>query len=293
VATCFVTVVPTPQQRREPPAPVSVEKTEEGFVLRNAALELRKNRPTGDLIDEVIVDGVALGRYNPLIWQNPGQDQWVQTDHFEAVEASVGPVRTVLTLTATASQGQTITKVDEAGRQAERERTPVPFRVTHQVIVYPDRPDFEARFVSIENLGDRPLELRGYFFYLLSRIGGSEADDEEASPGVPNYYAGGQSAWRDAKVGWVFGAEAWPGSPLQVSFWRDPGGGEHPDARKQFASPIVIPPGGKYAEPDAPLLTVYGAKAEGAPWREVQTRLKQEAAAIVKVCPLEQAGRAG
>jgi len=282
VETWFVTVLPIPQERRIRPSPATFKEVDGGFTLSNGRLELRKDKPTGDIIDEIIVDGVTLGRYNPLIWQNPGQDQWVQTDRFEAVEASVGPVRTVLTLTAAASQGQTITKVDDAGRQAERERAPVPFRVTHQVIVYPGRADFEARFVSLENLGDRPLELRGYFFYLLSRIGGSEADDEEASPGAPNYHAGGQGAWRDAKVGWVFGAEAWPGSPLQVSFWRDPGGGQHPDARKQFPEPIVIPPGGKYAEPDAPLLTVYGAKADGAPWRQVARAVRERAAVIVR-----------
>jgi hypothetical protein len=229
---------------------------------------------------------VTLGRYNPLIWQDPGQNMWVQTDHFEGVKVKEGPSRTVLTLTATGGRATPITTVDEAGKQAALAQTPVPFRVTHQIIIDPSLPNgFQCRFVSLENLGDRPLVLKGYFFYLLSAIGGDQAGDAPATPDVPNYYAGGQGAWRDPKVGWIFGAEAWPGSDLQVYFWGDPGGGQHPDARKQFADPVVIPPGGKYVEHDAPLLTVYGAKAEGTPWRDVQKRLRQQASIIVRGFP--------
>jgi hypothetical protein len=286
--TWFVVIAAAPQERREAPAPVQFERTDRGFVVRNGRLELRKDRLTGDLLDAISVDGVQLGHYNPLIWQDPGQNQWVQTDRFESVEASVGPVRTVLTLAASGGRGQAITRVDEQGRQAELQRAPVPFRVTHRITIYPDRPDFDARFVSLANVGDRPLRLRGYFFYLLSAIGGDPADDEEASPGVPNYYLGGQGAWRDPKVGWVFGAEAWPNGALEVSFWRDPGGGEHPDARKQFQEPVVVEPKGAYEESDPPVLRVYGASATTAPWKAVRERLALEQSLLVRPAPAER-----
>jgi hypothetical protein len=293
--TAFVTIQPLRQERREAPCPVSFEQTDAGFVAKTALhgeapLELRKSKPGGDIIDEIIVDGVPLGRYNPLIWQDPGQNQWVQPTRFESVEASRGPVRMVLRLTATygADGGGVITTVDDEGQQEARAQTPVPFRVTHKVILYPDRSDFQARFVSIENLGDRPLQLKGYFFYLLSAIGADPAGDTTASPDVPNYYAGGDGAWRDEEAGAIFGAESWPGSDLQVRFWLDEGGGQHPDARRQLEPPVLLAPGEVYAEPDAPPLTVYGASADGSPWREVQERLERWAAVLVEPGPVER-----
>ncbi len=284
VTTCFV---PVPGQQAAGGARFGAfEQTAGGYSFRAGGVELRKDKPSGDIVDEIVVDGVTLGRYNPLIWQDPGQNMWVSTDHFDSVKAEQSASRTVLVLTATGGRAAPITTVDEAGKQAALAQTPVPFRVTHQIIVDPSLPNgFQARFVSLENLGDRPLVLKGYFFYLLSAIGGDQAGDEPATPDVPNYYAGGQGAWRDPKVGWIFGAEPWPGSDLQVTFFRDAGGGEHPDARKQFADPIVIQPGGKYTEPNAPLLTVYGAEAGGTPWRDIQKRLRQQAAVVVRAFP--------
>lgn len=268
-----------------------------GFVVKSprygdTRLELRKSQATGDIIDEIIVNGVVpLGRYNPLIWQDPGQNQWVQTTRFESFEASRGPVRTGLRLTATYGtddRGGVITTVDDEGQQEARQQMAVPFRVTHEVIVYPGRPYFQARFASVENLGDRPLQLKGYFFYLVSAIGGDPTGDETATPDVPNYYAGGEGAWRDAEVGAVFGAEPWPGSDLQVRFWLDEGGGQHPDARKQLEPPAILDPGEVYTEPDAPLLTIYGAEAEGAPWRDIQRQLQRWADVVIELAPVER-----
>jgi len=201
------------------------------------------------------------------------------------VSASIGPVRAVLRLRAVreAQAGELITAVDDAGEQEVREAAPEPFRVTHDVIVYPGRREFQARFVAVENIGDRPLRVDGYFFYLDSLIGGSAEGDGRATPDVPNYYAGGGGAWRDAEVGMTFGAEAQPGKDLKVNFWLDEGGLQHPDARRELPKPVVLQPGALYREVEAPLLTVYGSQAEGAPWRDVALRLQREADTVGRV----------
>jgi len=265
--------------------------TEGAFTLQSGALRLSRTPRSGNIIDEIVVEGVPLGSYNPLIWQFPGQNQWVRTNAGGPIEVSVGLVRARLRVTAeyqAQSGGTPITTVDERGRQEARTLAPVPFRVVHEVVVYPERPWFHARLVSIENIGTRPLHLNAYFFYLNSFIGGTVEGDAPATPGVPNYYAGGEGAWRDQEVGWVLGAEPWPKSDLMVHFWLDEGGMQHPDARKQLETPVVLRPGEKYVEQDAPFLTVYGAQAEGAPWRQVRQVLQSWSNVII-----ETTGRKG
>ncbi|MGQ9730091.1 MAG: beta-galactosidase [Candidatus Zipacnadales bacterium] len=294
--TYYVGIESVPQERRELSPAMAFEKMGKGFVLRHragatAGLSLEASGASGNLVDTIVIGGVPLGSYNPLLWQYPGQNQWVRTNRLEGVEVSNGPVRCVLRVTAAYEPEGTadiITAVDHQGVQVPREGQAVPFRVTHDIIVYPGRSDFEARFVSIENIGTRPLQVNGYFFYLNSAIGGDPAGDETAAPDVPNYYAGGDRAWRDAEVGYVFGAEPWPGGELAVHFWLDEGGGQHPDARKQFDVPIILKPGETYAEAEAPRITVYGAPADGSPWREVQERLQAWSRVIVKPDRREQ-----
>jgi len=200
----------------------------------------------------------------------------VQTTRFGLIDASIGPIRALLRLTADyeAASGTAITAVDEAGKQDEATGEPVAFRVAHEIVVHPGRPDFRARFVSVENTGDKPLVVNGYFFYLSSSIGGDPAGDAPATPAVPNYWSGGDGAWRDGDVEMVFGAEAAPGSDLDIRFWLDEAGGQHPDARRSFETPITLQPGESYSEPDAPWLTVYGTDAGGTPWLDVQRRAK-------------------
>jgi len=283
--TYVVSVLPTPQERREPPPPVTVDAANGALTVRSGDFVLSRTAGSGNVLDEIALGGVPLGSYNPLVWQFPGQNQWVRTSKGGPVAESVGPVRARLRITAEyeTTGGGVITTVDDAGKQAAATGRPVPFRVTHEVTVYPQRPWFHARFVSIENLGDRPLQMNGYFFYVNSHLGGSPEGDKPATPDVPNYYGGGQGAWRDAQAGLILGAEPWPGSDLQVSFFLDEGGMQHPDARKQFATPVVVQPGQTYTEPDAPLLTVYGAQGEGSPWRAVEQTLEAWANVTVEV----------
>ena len=289
--TFAVVVLPTPQERREPPSPFAYRPMNPGeFSLRNEThdpppLVLSRYEAVSCIFDGITVNGVPLGSYNPLIWQFPGQNQWVRTNQGGPVEASVGPVRARLRVTAAyepQAGGAPITAVDDAGVQAAAQGVAVPFRVTHEVVVYAQRPWFHARLASIENTGDRPLQVNGYFFYLNSSIGGMVQGDAVAAPDVPNYYGGGQGAWRDQQFNAVFGAESWPGSDLNVNFFVDEGGMQHPDARVQLDPPLTLQPGETYAPPDPPWLTVYGASAEGSPWQLVERQLEVWADAVVE-----------
>jgi agarase len=284
--TYLVCVLPASPGQPRASSLAHAEASGEAFSLESGGLSLSRVAGSGNIVDTIALKGTVLGSYNPLIWQHPGQSQWVRANRGGPLELSLGPVRARLRVTSAYEPdagARPITAVDQTGRQAPQQGVPVPFRVTHELVVYPGRPWFHARLSSIENTGDRPLQVNGYFFYLNSALGGSPAGDVPATPDVPNYYAGGQGAWRDASAAEVLGAEPWPGSDLQVTFFVDEGGLQHPDARVQFAQPLVLQPGETYSPADAPVLTVYAATGETRPWRAVQAQLRAWADGVIAV----------
>ncbi|MBM3501109.1 MAG: hypothetical protein FJX74_20855, partial [Armatimonadetes bacterium] len=87
--TFVVAVFPAPQERREPPSPVGAETDGEALSVRFGGLSLSRKAGSGNVLDGIALDGTALGSYNPLIWQHPGQNQWVRTNRGGSVEASL------------------------------------------------------------------------------------------------------------------------------------------------------------------------------------------------------------
>jgi agarase len=272
-AALFLYLCRRPLRRAEPANAIELEESPGGFTARVGPLSLRKHEPGGDFIDELRLGDITLGRYNPLIWQSPGQDKWVRTARFEGARVSNGPVRAVMDCAATGGNQDVITAVDDAGRQAARSSEAVPFRVRHRLALYPGRPWFAARFLSVENLGRRELNLRGYFFYLLPSIGGSPEGDRPAGPDVPNYYAQVGAAWADEAAGAAYGIFPDRERRIRVNFWLDEGGGFHADARYQFEETVTVAPGEVFALPDAPYVHVYGTRNVNRPWVDAMADL--------------------
>jgi hypothetical protein len=261
-----------------PAGKVRVERLgEKGFVIDNGVLRLEHDGKSGDIIDRVSVNGILLGRYNPLVWQRPGGDnQWVRAETLAAIAIQELPGGVVVSVTGRHSgDGGVITAVDEQGKMAGQRGLAVPFEVEHRFIVLPETPFILARCVAVKNVDPaRPLVVMGLFHYLLSSPGASAgADLPGAGKDVPNYYrTSGSASWYDASAGTRFGCVPLD-ERIQAHFWQDPGGMQHPDARLVLADPVELAAGKTYRPEGCPAVLIYGAVDKAgslAAWSAVQ-----------------------
>lgn len=74
----------------------------------------------------------------------------------------------------------------------------------------------------------RPWHFVEAFCFNRPAIGGSPDNDIAGGPDVPSYYLTAQF-WTDSKLGGLFGAAS-ISSDWRVHFWKDAGGGFHPDS---------------------------------------------------------------
>jgi hypothetical protein len=253
-----------------------------GFRIDNGIIRLENDGTSGNVIDRFQVGDLMLGSYNPLIWQEPKDNQWTRTNAFVKAECQEGAVLLV-DVTCEYRGGEAITAVDEAGKMPDPAGEPVRFQVTHRFAVWPNCPYIAARLVRIQNLENkRPLRINGYFFYLPSAIGGDERDDEPKGgvANVPNYYRrSAGAAWYDGKASARYGVVPLS-EELRAHFWKDNGGGSHPDARVEVKPALELAPGKEYVAPaDAPVALIYGANDEN--WPDVEQQL--DAATNVKL----------
>ncbi len=255
---------------RESKTPVQVERFgKTGFRLDNGILTLRNDGKAGNVVDRISLRGIPLGAYNPLVWQDPGQNQWVRASRVESVSVRHLPGGAVMVdvLAGGGEPAGAITAVNPRGKSAQRRVSPVSFRVAHRLILWPGQPWFACRVLWVENRAvHRDPAVKGLVFSLLSAIGGESAGDVAAGaphhPGVPNYYRTGKSgAWHDPTVGaWLGAIPLTATSRIEVHFWKDPAGGEHPDAALPLRPPVVLEPGKRREISGNEWLLVFGAR---------------------------------
>ena len=282
---------------------VTVERIgKNGFRIDNGVLELRNDGKSGNVVDRISVNGVCLGSYNPLIWQAPGQNQWVRASEIEHVSIRRLPGGPVL-VDVTAAGGEpagAITEVNADGKAASRRTTPVRFQVAHRFIVWPGEPWFACRVLWVRNADTvRTLRVKGAFFFLPSRIGGRPEGDQpgwRAWPQVPNYYRrrGAAGVWSDSEAKAYFGAAPLTAdSRIAIYFWLDKAGGQHPDARIELKPPVDLAPGQKKSLPNGDWLLVFGARetATAAPdsWTHLRDLLTALPRTVVHTGPVERA----
>jgi len=255
---------PAAQTEGQPAATLS--RTADLETLSNGRLTLERKVPASGMVaDRILLDGTVLGSYNPLVWQDvDGQQQWVRASEGEAATYQIGPVCAVVDIVSRGGDGQPITLVAEDGEQEQQRSRPIRFEVSHRVLMYPGRNWFLARLSYIKNLSDRPMTLKGYFFYLNSMIGGDPAGDKPEGPeDVPMYYALAGGTWVDEGAGLLYGGLPTSGV-IEGRCWLDGGGGQHPDIRRHLPIPLVIEPGETYVDEDEPWLLVFGGDRQEA-----------------------------
>jgi hypothetical protein len=83
-----------------------------------------------------------------------------------------------------------------------------------------------VRMRRLQNLSASPLRVEAVYHYAQSQLHGDGRDDQPA--GVPNYYLNA-GAWSHPQVGLFYGAMPFEAEQWKCTFWKDPGGGQHPD----------------------------------------------------------------
>ncbi len=192
----------------------------EEFFVTNGPWEIRGAIGPGGLTREVRHRGLVLGRFNGMIHQFSGQNQWVDTERLVDVKATIGPETMTLEL---------VGRYDAPAKSARQ-----PFEIAYRLTFRPESDWFVAQVLWCRNESDRPLDLRGIFFRLYSQIGGSEADDQPAGANkVPRLWGNvSGDAWIDQPAGVFWGLAAGDSDPLKIHFWLDQS--QHPDARLEL-----------------------------------------------------------
>jgi len=285
-----------------------------GYTIETPTLLLIKDEPDGDAFDRILLrdtgqgardtgregeapaeprfglrdrterdEGIELGSFTPLIWQVVAeQNLWVRPDSVERMEVvEVGPARLVVDITFVKGQGtwdtgQVITEVGAGGKFEPLRVEPQPFRCAYRFTFFADQPFFLAQCLWVENIGGRAWQWRGYYHYTPSRIGGNSADDEVGGPNVPNYWLSFAS-WRDPKLKVHYGVVPLrEDERLSVYFWKDEGGGQHPDCHRKLEG--TLKPGERWQPKEGePVIAVFGVRETDAnprPWSELIGQLR-------------------
>lgn len=237
---------PTYSKVSEEGEKVKVSQSGNKFEVDNGVLRLVKDEDDGDLLDAVYINGVKLGRYQALIREDLTQQLWVAPNKLEKVEIKRSGEKVIVDIIARFDGEKAITEVGEGGEFAHQRVTPLEFRTAYRIIIYPDVPWLIGKFLWVENTSSQVFPLGAYFHYLPSEIGGDAKDDEpdgtprrwcyihEKEEVVPSYYdALPGASWFDKGVSAWYGAMPLSGEEFHFIFWKDEGGGEHPDIWKE------------------------------------------------------------
>jgi hypothetical protein len=178
---------------------------------------------------------VLLGSYRPVLWELiGGANAWVSPDRVLSTHiVRQSPAEVVIDIT-----------FEKSGVGA--------FRCAYRIEMEAGAPLFRARCLWIENSGEAPLSLKGYYHYATSSSG------YEPFPDVPDYWAN-VGVWRNGVSGTEYGVYPIPDDRVRISFWKDDRGEEHPDCERDLD--ITLAPGQRWrpVTPE-PIVAVFGAR---------------------------------
>jgi hypothetical protein len=262
-ATASATTLP------DEPLPVGVatkvtfKKTDGGFEVTNGPLKLVKGKTGGDALDRIEFEGKLVGRFSPMIWQKTGRaaaNHWVSPDKIESIADSRlkdGSLVLDVVLVKAESPGP-----DPIGG----------YRVCFQLVVPPATSWFTSRLMWVENAGKDAWTMAGYYHAARSGLPSASGDvrKEEPVAPAPNYWLP-VGAWYDAAASTFLGVTAEPGADIEIIFWKDKEGRQHPDAHRKIG--VVLADGQRYDQPQ-PTVYVFAARGprdgEGSrPWARV------------------------
>ena len=166
------------------------------------------------------------------------------------------------------------TEVDAKGKYAAAQARPHNYRTKYRFEIYPGKPFFTSRFLWLENTDPEPWELGAYFHYLPSGINGSASDDEAKG-----------KYWFDAGANVAFGIESF--SPvMKINFWKDPGGGEHPDALREVNR--FLKPGERYDEPQPEVYVIAVEGQDEKAWRQAVEDIRALSGVVTRAFAAEK-----
>ena len=230
-------------------------KSVDSFDIRSGELRIAKSTGDGKAIDSVELGDLQIGSFEILMQQVAGGTWWQRPNKLKSIRLWEGVLVKRLEVT--------LSNNEKGGASG-----PFAYDATYAFGVYPGRNWFTAQFLSLTNTDPRPWTLGSYFYCPQSAIGGSSKDDEADPPG-----AGGVAAWTNSKVGASYGVISKPSSGVQVHFWKDEAGNEHPDARVQVDK--ALKPGETYFGKNAPVYIFCApTKDDPQPWQAIELGIK-------------------
>jgi hypothetical protein len=206
-------------------------------------------------IDSIKLGDLEMGSLDALIMQVAGGTWWQRPNKCMGIRRWDGDLcnRFEVTLANTVP--------------ADAVSGPFGFEAKYALSFYPGRSWFTAQFLSLTNTDTRSWKLGSYFYHPNSAIGGSSDGDEPDPPGIS-----GTAAWTDKQAGASYGIVGRPASGLEVSFWKDPDGREHSDARVKVGK--TLKPGQTYSKPGVPVYLFCARTADHPqPWRAMEEEI--------------------
>ncbi len=270
-----------PGQQTTLPAPEQPWREVETLDLRAETVTWACAGRDGGLFDSIKVGDLALGRLVFAVHQLVGGvHQWVETDRVVSLKTRELPDAVLVeAVVERAGGGTAITAVDAAGVQAAAPTGPARYRAAVRAAVFKRGGLALVRPLWVASQDPRPWTLKDAFWFCRPAIGGDPVDDGSGGPDVPNYYLPAQF-WTDAKLGGAFGAAGGEGG-WRVQFWKDPGGGFHPDS--YFRVDAELANGQRWSADSVPYLWLFAA-ADPAAGRAVAAR-RREADGLVVAGP--------
>jgi len=221
------------------PDAVAFSRTGTSYTVDNGALRLsRSHAGGGAAFDRITCERIDIGSFLQLIWQQAAGNFWTGPERIDDVKAISGPVRLVLDVTASGGSGARA------------------FRTTYRFTFHPGARWFESRLVDVVNTGDASWDLRAYYHYTPSRLGGELQGDEPRG-----------DHWTDEVNQLSYGVVA-ADAGINVRFWTDGNGGQHPDAKRDVRT--TLRRNARYAG-DEP--TAYVVVAARETWDEAVARI--------------------
>jgi len=219
----LVLFVPSRQGRRPQDYTIAAD-----FQLKTPNFDLRFGNERAP-IRTIRWQGQQIGTYTVLVQQSLAQMQWVPPNRHEGVQLVGTPFGHYLRGLLVHRDGSAITEVNQqTGVYAAQQTRPQSYRVEWEMEVREDLsyPMLLVRMRRLQNLSASPLRVEAVYHYAQSQLYGDGRDDEPS--GVPNYYLNA-GAWSHPQVGLFYGAMPFESEKWKCTFWKDPGGGQHPD----------------------------------------------------------------
>ncbi len=234
--------------------PATFTREGDAFRASNGRITLSGRVGGRRMVESVTLDGneTPFGNYTAMLLtlDAGGQPRWTDIHTVRTVEGRVEKGIAVIEITG------------DGAHSGDRMAT------THRLYLPPGVPWFVAEAVSAHNTGERPLQLKGFFFRLYNEF---RKTPEKLPPnlwGVPP-----SGCWMEAESGRFFGAVAPMNAGVGVHFWLNPQGGQHPDARLELKEAVTVAPGESFVLQQPAYVIALTGQGDSRVWLETATKL--------------------